>query len=123
MHPIFSAALRRPDLLADHASNYIALAREEVSQTVRGLVVRAVGGVVVAIALPLALGFSGVAFMLGALNGFARILLIVPGLTFVIAAIGGYLATRPGVAEGVLEMKVQFDADMAAMRLAGGSNK
>lgn len=123
MHPIFSAALRRPDLLADHASNYLALAKEEVSQTVRRLVVRAVGGVVAVVALILALGFIGVAFMLGALHGFAWALILVPGISLLITAIGAYVATRSGVTEAVHEMKAQFDADMAAMRLAGNSHE
>ncbi|RYE69134.1 MAG: hypothetical protein EOO81_08770, partial [Oxalobacteraceae bacterium] len=71
MHPIFSAALRRPDLLVDHASNYVALAKEEVSRTLDGVLKRIIGGAVAAIALILALGLTGFAIMLGMLDGFA----------------------------------------------------
>ena len=31
VHPIFMAVLRRPDLLAQHAANYVALLRENAA--------------------------------------------------------------------------------------------
>ena len=123
MHPIFSAALRRPDLLVDHASNYVALAKEEVSQTLHGVLKRVIGGAVAAVALILALGLTGVAIMLGMLDGFAWSLVIVPGVAWLICAIGVAVAVQPGVAAGVQEMKHQLDEDRTALKVAGESHR
>ena len=122
MHPIFSAALRRPDLLVDHANNYVVLAKEEVLQTLYGVLRRAIGAGVAVIALVLALGFTGVAIMLGALHGFVWSLVIVPGVNWLICAVGVAVAVRSGVTAGVQEMKGQLDADRPALKLAGVSH-
>jgi hypothetical protein len=48
MHPLFMTVLRRPDLLATHASNYVGLIKEEVFRTLTSLKIRAISGVVAA---------------------------------------------------------------------------
>ena len=75
-----------------------------------------------AVALVLALSFTGVAVMLGALHGFAWSLVIVPGVTWLVCAAGVAVATQSGVTAGVHEMKSQLDADRAALKLAGDSH-
>ena len=119
MHPIFMTTLRRPDLLATHARNYGELLKEEISRTLSGLKVRAISGAVAVLAGLLALIFTGVAAMLGALHGFAWSLVLVPGFTWLMAGVGAAIAVKPGVTDGAQELKNQIDADMAALRLAG----
>jgi hypothetical protein len=119
MHPIFMTTLRRPDLLVNHASNYGELLKEEISRTLNGLKVRAIGGVVAVLAGLLALIFTGVAVMLGALHGFAWSLVLVPGIAWLMAGAGAAIAVKPGVTDGAQELKNQIDADLAALRLAG----
>jgi hypothetical protein len=67
-------------------------------------------------------GLTGVAIMLGMLNGFAWSLVIVPGVAWLICAIGVAVAVQPGVAAGVREMKHQLDADRSALKAAGDSH-
>lgn len=122
MHPLFSAALSRPDLIANHAANYAALFKHEVSSAVKGVVLRAVGFVVAAISFILALSFTGIAVMLGSLHGFAWALVLVPGSAFLLTAIGVFLGMRSPVAAALHEVRSQFDADLAALKIAGGSN-
>ena len=119
MHPIFMTTLRRPDLLATHANNYGRLLKEEISRTVIGLKIRAIGGAVAVLAALLALVFTGIAVMLGALDGFAWSLVLVPGFTWLIAGVGTAIAVKPGVTDGAQELKNQVAADAAALRLAG----
>jgi hypothetical protein len=122
MHPIFMTTLRRPDLVAAHFGNYGGLLKEEISRTVSGLKVRAIGGVAALLAGVLALVFTGVGVMLGALHGFAWSLVLVPGCAWVIAGLGAAIAVKPGLADGAQELKNQVAADVAALRLAGNSH-
>jgi hypothetical protein len=120
MHPIYGALLRRPDLLATHLSNYVALAKEEASLAVRGVAVRAAAGVASGVAILLALGLTGIAVMLGAIHGeFVWALVIVPGIAWLIGAIGLFMALRPTQMEVVQDLKMQVEADVAALRVAG----
>jgi len=119
MHPIFIAGLRRPNLVVAHVRNYIALAKEEALQVKHGAVARAIGGGIAALAVLLALGWSAVAILLGAMHGFAWVLIIVPGLTWLVAAVGLVIALRPGVTAPVQDFKAQWEVDLAVLRLAG----
>lgn len=118
IHPIFMAVLRRPDLLAQHAANYVALVRENVADVGKGLAMRAACWGVAAIGLLLGLGLGGVAVMLGVLHGrFEWVLLAVPGAAFVIALLGVIVALRPVIKPEVDELREQMEADRAALRL------
>ncbi|RZI54682.1 MAG: hypothetical protein EOP12_01590 [Pseudomonas sp.] len=119
MHPLFMTALRRPDLLINHASNYVGLVKEEVSQTLTSLKLRAIGSAVAAVAAILALIFTGIAFMLGALHGFAWSLVLVPLVTWLVVGIGVFMAVKPNSAAGVQEFKGQLSADLMAIKIAG----
>lgn len=112
-------ALRRPDLLVTHASNYVGLVKEEVSQTFTSLKLRAIGGAVAAVATILALIFTGIALMLGALHGFAWLLVLVPGTAWLVAGVGAFIAVKPNAAAGVQELKGQLSADLMAIKIAG----
>ena len=119
MHPLFMTVLRRPDLLVTHANNYVGLVKEEVSQTLTSLKLRAIGGAVAAVAVILALIFTGIALMLGALHGFAWSLVLVPLVTWLVVGIGVFMAVKPNAAAGVQELKGQLNADLMAIKIAG----
>jgi hypothetical protein len=120
-HPIFSTVLRHPELIAEHASNYAALLRLETAEASRGLIARLIAGVLAAVSAMLALGLTGTAIMLGALQGFHWVLVAVPGASAVVALIAGYVAARPIAFHGFDELRSQVDADVHALRAAGES--
>ena len=123
LHPIYSTVLGHPELIADHLANYSALIKEEVAQAGRGLVKRAVAGVLAVVSALLALGLTGVAIMLGAVNGsFHWALVIVPVVALLIAAVAAYLALRPVLSHGFDDIRAQLSADMHALHVAGGRN-
>ena len=120
LHPIFSTVLRHPELIADHAVNYAALLRLETTEAGKALITRLVAGVLAAVCAVLCLGLAGVAIMLGMLHGsFHWVLVLVPGVLGLIAAVAGYLAARPADFHGFAELRAQVDADLHALRLAG----
>jgi hypothetical protein len=121
LHPIFSTVLRHPELIAEHASNYAALLRLETAEASRGLIARLIAGVLAAVSAMLALGLTGTAIMLGALQGFHWVLVAVPGASAVVALIAGYVAARPIAFHGFDELRSQVDADVHALRAAGES--
>ena len=123
MHPIYGALLRRPDLLATHVSNYFALAKEELGSVAKGVAVRAAAGVIAGVAVLLALGLTGVAVMLGAIQDqFVWALVVVPGIAWAVGAIGLFLALRPTHVAVVQDLKTQVEADVAVLRVAGEVN-
>ena len=121
MHPLFLTAMRRPDLLVAHAGNYGDLVKEEVSQTLKGWKISAIGGAIAVVAALLAFVFTGVALMLGVLHGFAWALVLVPLFTWIVVAIGAGIALKPSTSDRVQELKEQLSADLAALKIAGES--
>jgi hypothetical protein len=119
LHPIFSTVLRHPELFAAHAANYSALLRLEAAQASKGLIARAIAGVLAAVSAMLALGLAGAAVMLGVLQGFHWVLVIVPGVAVAIAAVAGYVAARPSEFHGFDELRTQVEADLRALHMAG----
>ena len=120
LHPIFSTVLGHPELIAEHAANYAALVRQEASEAGRGIVARIAAGVLAAASAMLALGLIGVAVLMGVLHGsFHWVLVVVPGVALVIAAICAWLAARPIPAYGFDELRAQVHADLTALHEAG----
>ncbi|MGI4778900.1 MAG: hypothetical protein ACRYGA_12395 [Janthinobacterium lividum] len=120
LHPIYSTVLGHPELIADHVANYSALVKEEIAKVGRGFVVRIVAGAVAAISAILALGLTGVAVMLGGVDGtFHWVLVIVPGVAFLIAAIAAYFMMRPVLSHAFEDLRAQLSADMHALHVAG----
>ncbi|RZL90644.1 MAG: hypothetical protein EOP82_14975 [Variovorax sp.] len=119
LHPIFSTVLGHPDLIAEHVANYAALVEQEAQQAGRGFTTRLMAGVLAAASAMLALGLIGVAVMLGALHGFHSMLVVVPGIAVLIAIISAYLAARPIQLHPFADLRMQFDADLRALRAAG----
>lgn len=123
LHPIFSTVLGHPELIADHLSNYAALVREEAGAAGKGVVARIIAGVLAVVSTMLALGLIGIAVMLGVLHGsFQWVLVIVPGVAVLVAAISAYIATRPAAFHGFADLRAQVDADVRALHLAGERN-
>ncbi|MEO5736936.1 MAG: hypothetical protein ABIQ82_05690 [Variovorax sp.] len=123
LHPIFSTVLGRPELIADHLANYAALIREESTLAGRALIRRALAGVIAAVSAMLALGLIGIAVMLGVLHGsFHWVLVVVPGVAVVVAALSAWVATRPTDLNAFQDLSAQLDADVRALHLAGDSD-
>ncbi|RQO44953.1 hypothetical protein DBV14_24595 [Variovorax sp. KBW07] len=120
LHPIFSTVLGHPELVAEHVANYAALVRQETAQAGRGLAARLVAGVLAAASAMLALGLIGVAVLLGVMHGsFHWVLVIVPGVAVLIAALCTWYATRPNPGYGFDDLRAQLDADLQALHNAG----
>lgn len=119
IHPIFMAVLRRPELLATHLANYSTLVKAEVMAVGTSLAVRAISAAIALVALLLALGLSGVAVMLGFLHGsFHWVLVIVPGVAWLIALIGtGRAMKATSVEQKVDAVKDEVDADFEMLKL------
>lgn len=122
IHPVFMTVLRRPDLAASHVANYVELFKSELSTLGTSLVVRAVSAALAVVALVLALGLTGVAFMLGYIHGFHRVLVVVPAVAWAVAAIAAVLAMRSNFKERVNEVKEEFDADLELLRMVKEAN-
>ena len=120
LHPIFSTVLGHPELVAEHLANYAALVRQESAQAGRGLVARLVAGLLAVASAMLALGLIGVAVLLGTMHGsFHWVLVAVPAVAVVIAAICTWYATRPNPGYAFDDLRSQLDADLQALRDAG----
>jgi hypothetical protein len=120
LHPIYTTLLSHPELVADHLGNYASLVREEAGETGKRLVARIIAGVTAVISALMALGLIGIAVMLGVMhNQFHWVLVIVPAVAVVIAAVGAYVAARPTDLGGFEEIKAQIDADVHALHLIG----
>jgi hypothetical protein len=123
LHPIYSTVLGHPELIADHLANYSALVKAEVAEAKRSLIAKAVAGVIAAVSALLALGFIGVAIMLGGVHqSFHWVLIVVPGFAVLVAAVAGYIAARPWTFHGFQDLRSQLDADIHALHVAGGRN-
>jgi len=124
LHPIFSTVLGHPELIADHVANYAALVRQESAEAGRGLVARLVAGVLAVATAVLALGLIGVAVLLGVLHGsFHWVLVAVPAVAVVIAAICTWIATRPSPNYGFDDLRAQLAADLDALHAAGARHE
>lgn len=119
IHPIFMAVLRRPELLATHLANYSTLVKAEVAAAGTSLEVRAMSALIALVALLLALGLSAVAVILGFLHGsFHWILVIVPGVAWLIALIGAGRAIKATSLEQKVDaVREEVDADFQMLKL------
>lgn len=123
IHPAFSAALRHPALVGRHLLNYAALARLEVAEAGRSIVVRLIGAVVALLGAIFALGWGGVAVMLGVLHGrFEWVLLIVPAVGVLVAVIGAVLAMRPPQLPLFSGLKAQAAEDLELVQALSESS-
>lgn len=120
MHPIFSILIARPELVVDHVAGYAALVQEEASSAGSELAKQALGWGVAAVGLLLFLIFTGVAVMLGAVQGeFHWALVLVPGVALAAAIAGFAMARQHHPQSAFTELRAQLDADAQALRTLG----
>ena len=121
LHPIYATVISRPDLVVDHLSAYAALASEEAASSGNDFKVRAIGLVVAGVFALLFQIFSGIAVMLGVLQGqFHWVLAAEPGAMLAIALIVVLSSRRPAPGQRFAELRRQMAADMDLLRAAGG---
>ena len=119
IHPLFNAALKRPDLLLHHLTNYAELVKCEAADAGKGLLVQAAAGVAAAVTLLLALGLTGVAVMLGVFHGtFHWVLVAVPAIAWVGVIVGGVMATRSSMRRDIKDVRDEVERDLQLLRLA-----
>lgn len=123
LHPIFPLLIRRPDLIIDHLGGYLALVRQEASQTGVGLARRGIAWGIVVFLLAVFVALAGGAVMLGVLlDRFSWVLIVVPAV--VLAAIAGALAValQPMKGAAFAELEAQFEADRQTLRAASSGD-
>lgn len=121
IHSFYKAALKRPDLVVRHLANYGALVRCEIGDVAKGVVTQAISGIAAFVLLLLALGLTGIATLLGVLEGrFHWALVAVPGVAFAGAGLAGFLATRSRVRKDVEQVREEVALDLKLMRTPQG---
>jgi len=115
LHPIFATVLERPELIVNHLAGYAELVREEAAAAGRSFMTRLVGGVLFVLSALLALIMAGMAVMLGVLHGsFNWVLVIVPGIAVLVAAVCAVIASRPVKLNAFGDLCDQFQSDLKA---------
>ena len=123
-HPLFKLLASRPDLVIDHLAGYTALISAQASGAARGLRIRAVLGVVLALCLLLAVTLGGVALLLLAAippeqMHLPWLLWVVPLVPLLIAG-AAWAALRSRASEWSLDpLRSQIASDAALLREAG----
>lgn len=118
LHPLFRVVLRRPELIAEHLANHVEHAKSQAGQAAGAFARKLAGGAVAIVALLLALNLTGIAVMLGAVEGrWPPALIWVPACAWLIAAIGAVVAWRASATAELQEVKdeLRADADMLAL--------
>ncbi|MFE8647192.1 hypothetical protein ACFX58_19090 [Sphingomonas sp. NCPPB 2930] len=119
LHPLFTVLIRKPELVVEHISGYVALLQEEMTSMGTSVAVKAAAWGVVLVMGCVALVLTGVALMLGALHGFHWALLAVPGAFFLVVLVALFYARKPNTGKRFEDIKAQLDADVMALRIAG----
>jgi len=118
LHPLFSTAVKRPDLVVDHLSAYAALFHDEAVGAGTDLLTRAAAWVIAVLTGVVFLGLTGVAVMLGWMqNQFHWVLVIVPGLALLLVVAAIVRAIKPWQTERFPELKAQIESDIRALRM------
>lgn len=122
-HPIFSVLIKKPDLVIEHLSAYVALAKEEAESTGSHLAQRLLAWAIVLVSTAVFLILAGVAIMLGVvMDRFSWSLILVPGFMLALALIAGTIARKPLPPNRFAEVRKQIDADVHALRAAGNDS-
>jgi hypothetical protein len=120
VHPIFAVLIKRPELVIDHVAGYAALVQEEASTVGVQVAKRVIAWGVAVLGLVVFLVLTGVAVMLGAMQGeFHWVLVAAPGAALLLS-IGAWSVARQQLpAKAFAELKAQLDADAQALRSVG----
>ena len=118
LHPVFSTLIQRPDLIADHLSAYTALLCQEAGSWRADWLERALAWVLMVAAAIVFVILSGTALMLGALQTFHWVLVVVPAVFLALTGLAWMRAKAPLPAERFQEFKAQWASDVNAFRKA-----
>lgn len=117
LHPLFSALVHRPDLVADHAAAYATLLQAEAQEAGGHWLARMLAWGGVAAGALLFVIFAGMALMLGlVMERFHWVLLGLPGACLLLTLLAYGRASRPAEGHAFTDLKAQFDEDMRALR-------
>ena len=117
LHPLFSTAVHRPDLVVDHVTAYAALLQAEARSAGTAWMSRLLARLLVAVGALLTLVFAGVALMLGLLlDQFHWVLLAVPGACAGLTLLA-FSQAKPAMPAAIFaDLKAQFDSDVRTLR-------
>jgi len=118
LHPVFSALIQRPDLIADHLGAYSALLRQEAGSWRADWLQRALAWVLTVAGAMVFLILSGTALMLGALQTFHWVLVAVPGVFLALTWVALWRARAPLPADRFEAFRAQLQSDVNALREA-----
>jgi hypothetical protein len=119
LHPLLRLALRRPDLLANHASAYAELALDNAREVVADWQLRLVGWALLAAGVLLCVAFGGVALMLHGVVAAPPtpwLLWAVPLAPLLLALCGAWLARRRAAPRHGISVAQQFETDLSLLR-------
>ena len=117
LHPIFSAAIQRPDLIVEHMSAYGALLSQDAKAVSNQLLSRVLAYLLAVICGSVFISMVGVALMLGFVyNQFHWVLVIVPASALFMTVLAAVKATRPLAQNHFAEFKAQLSSDSRALR-------
>jgi hypothetical protein len=120
VHPIFTVLIRRPELVMDHVAGYAALVQEEASTVGVQVARRVIAWGVAVLGLVVFLVLTGVAVMLGAMQGeFHWVLIAAPAVALLLSVAAWSVARQRLPAKAFTELKAQLDADAHALRAVG----
>lgn len=119
LHPIFSAAIQRPDLIVEHLSAYGAMLSQDAKAAGTQFLKRVLAYLLTLIFGSVFLSTTGVAVMLGFTHqAFHWALVIVPGVALLMTLAAAVKASKPMAREDFAEFKAQLQSDARALRTA-----
>jgi hypothetical protein len=117
LHPIFSTAIQRPDLIVEHVSAYGALLNQEARAISSQLVSRAVACLLAVLCGSIFVSMVGIAVMLGYMhNQFHWVLVVVPSAALIVTIFAALKAKQVVAFDHFAEFKAQLSSDMNALR-------
>lgn len=122
IHPIFSVLVSKPELVMEHVAGYAALVRDEASSVTSEVARRAIAWGACGACLFVFLLLAGVAVMLGSMQEFHWVLVVVPAIPLAIAAAAFSVARKPLPSRAFTELRSQLDADAQALRGLGSKS-
>jgi uncharacterized membrane protein YqjE len=118
LHPVFTTLIQRPDLVAGHVTAYAALIAEEAGAAGHEVVMKVMAYAITLVAGLLFIGLTGIALMLGAVQGeFHWALVAVPGVALLAAVLSFAWAKKPLKSDRFPQVREQMESDARALRM------
>lgn len=120
LHPVFSAAIQRPDLVVGHLSGYVALIGDEAKNASAQLMTKLISAFLAVLGAAVFLTTTGVAVMLGFSQGqFHWAFVAVPAFALVLTLVALFQAMKPAGTDAFVELKLQLDKDRQMLSTPG----